>query len=340
MISYIVEIFENVANLLEMLFTIIYILGGLISFLIGWLVQTLFAVCQRFIYVLNIFYEDFAIFAKDIFDIVNLMSAVGERLSASSVAFIKHFFTFIYELSTCTVTNTKLTISGAGKNMYFAFGEMISSTKEYIILVGNSVWLLITFVPTMLLLLCRFLYELITTSIQFSAQVMLDMFHNFLFGMRKSVIYVVDIPFQSACGILFIIVLIHYRRTSLYIAKYLLISLFKKCIVPITLRVYREILHYLQGYQGFRILLRWWHCSTRFSKTQNSGQNGNNTKKGSRDTDNSSLCVICQDNEKCVVLFPCKHMCMCNDCAANLVRYDNHCPLCRIVINRRINVFV
>lgn len=49
------------------------------------------------------------------------------------------------------------------------------------------------------------------------------------------------------------------------------------------------------------------------------------------------LCVVCQENEKSVVFLPCRHMCVCADCA------DHHkvktCPLCRHAIETRFSVY-
>jgi hypothetical protein len=49
------------------------------------------------------------------------------------------------------------------------------------------------------------------------------------------------------------------------------------------------------------------------------------------------LCVICCEKEKCVVLLPCRHLCLCAACS----RDDRltQCPLCRDDIAHRINVY-
>jgi hypothetical protein len=49
------------------------------------------------------------------------------------------------------------------------------------------------------------------------------------------------------------------------------------------------------------------------------------------------LCVICQEFEKSVVLLPCRHLCLCNNCAGHdqLVV----CPLCRQPITNKFGVF-
>ncbi|KAJ2084090.1 hypothetical protein H4R24_000299 [Coemansia sp. RSA 988] len=43
-----------------------------------------------------------------------------------------------------------------------------------------------------------------------------------------------------------------------------------------------------------------------------------------------SLCVVCWTNSRCVMLRPCRCLCLCNDCrAALVVRNFDHCPCCR-----------
>jgi len=49
------------------------------------------------------------------------------------------------------------------------------------------------------------------------------------------------------------------------------------------------------------------------------------------------LCVICQERDKCVVLLPCRHLCLCEDCST----HDGLllCPLCRQPIAHKIGVY-
>jgi hypothetical protein len=49
----------------------------------------------------------------------------------------------------------------------------------------------------------------------------------------------------------------------------------------------------------------------------------------------SSLCVICQENRANAVLLDCAHMYTCMDCAQQV----DLCPVCRITIKRRLKVF-
>ena len=55
-------------------------------------------------------------------------------------------------------------------------------------------------------------------------------------------------------------------------------------------------------------------------------------------------CVVCQDDVKNVLVMPCKHMCLCVDCAHSIVEHRNSqrrvCPLCRGRISKVMNIFV
>eukprot|EP00906_Rhabdomonas_costata_P006957 RCo010056 len=45
-------------------------------------------------------------------------------------------------------------------------------------------------------------------------------------------------------------------------------------------------------------------------------------------------CVICLANERDTTVMPCRHMCLCSECAEVLRRQTNKCPICRTVIER------
>ncbi|KAJ8039363.1 E3 ubiquitin-protein ligase RNF26 [Holothuria leucospilota] len=55
------------------------------------------------------------------------------------------------------------------------------------------------------------------------------------------------------------------------------------------------------------------------------------------------LCVVCQDNEKNTILFPCKHLCVCSECVEQITSAVNldrrRCPICRGKINSYMDVF-
>ena len=52
------------------------------------------------------------------------------------------------------------------------------------------------------------------------------------------------------------------------------------------------------------------------------------------------LCVVCQDKEKCIMILPCRHLCICTDCEGPLQLRNNHCPICRRLVRQTIKAYL
>lgn len=48
------------------------------------------------------------------------------------------------------------------------------------------------------------------------------------------------------------------------------------------------------------------------------------------------LCLICCSQTATVVAFPCRHCCMCRECAERFASISNHCPVCRAPVTELI----
>jgi hypothetical protein len=49
------------------------------------------------------------------------------------------------------------------------------------------------------------------------------------------------------------------------------------------------------------------------------------------------MCVICLDEKRQTLLLPCKHLCLCDDCAAEGFQPGGTCPLCRGAIESTVH---
>lgn len=77
-----------------------------------------------------------------------------------------------------------------------------------------------------------------------------------------------------------------------------------------------------------------------FSKTSLNMQGITILKKNSNvviDTTNT-LCIVCQTKTIAVALYPCGHVCMCNDCCKKYKK--DICPLCRMKIDKKQRIYI
>ncbi|CAK0783179.1 hypothetical protein CVIRNUC_006378 [Coccomyxa viridis] len=54
--------------------------------------------------------------------------------------------------------------------------------------------------------------------------------------------------------------------------------------------------------------------------------------------DEERLCVICLVNERNTTVLPCRHMCMCGDCATELRKQTSKCPICRDTVDSMLEI--
>ena len=60
-------------------------------------------------------------------------------------------------------------------------------------------------------------------------------------------------------------------------------------------------------------------------------------EKAKQNLEEEKLCVICRENPKVMLIMPCRHLCVCEECG-HRVELDR-CPLCRNAIAERFSVF-
>lgn len=65
---------------------------------------------------------------------------------------------------------------------------------------------------------------------------------------------------------------------------------------------------------------------------------GSSSTQGFNDDDPGKECVICMTEPKDTAVMPCRHLCMCSDCAKELRLQSNKCPICRQPITELIEI--
>ncbi|KAL2508900.1 putative E3 ubiquitin-protein ligase [Forsythia ovata] len=63
-----------------------------------------------------------------------------------------------------------------------------------------------------------------------------------------------------------------------------------------------------------------------------------NLSQGYNENDSGRNCVICMTEPKDTAILPCRHMCLCSDCAKTLRLQSNRCPICRELIEELLEI--
>jgi len=56
--------------------------------------------------------------------------------------------------------------------------------------------------------------------------------------------------------------------------------------------------------------------------------------------EDSNICSICLDEKELIILEPCLHQCICNECLNKLISYSSKCPICRCKIFFKKNIYI
>lgn len=81
-----------------------------------------------------------------------------------------------------------------------------------------------------------------------------------------------------------------------------------------------------------------WVDGVRYELREIYGIGSSAAAEGYDDSDPGKECVICMTEPKDTAVLPCRHMCMCGECAKELRLQSNKCPICRQAIEELIEI--
>lgn len=299
-----------------------------VSFLIGKgmfaVVEQIFSFCgvvfQGFVVVL----EELWLFVREVHLIVNDMFAYIETSTNHGVAGVLDGISlFVAEFSRF-LTNGKL----HSKLLASAVGRWVTNCIEIIcgglILIADSVWFVLTFIPKSLIELCVVLGDLIAFGIGGTWKLILRLCQNFI-----------DELFRYTIAMAVIALTVRNRRPIYRSSK------------RWTIRIARTTKHCIIKVYRFLFVL---HPPRPIVEPRSPDPNQNRIKSRSpinktspvlNKSNESICCVVCRDRPKCVLLLPCKHLCMCEECAEFIAGMRQaFCPLCRSTVHKQLSVYV
>jgi hypothetical protein len=75
-------------------------------------------------------------------------------------------------------------------------------------------------------------------------------------------------------------------------------------------------------------------------RTVDTQRNADGSQTTTTTTYSSSLCMCCYEHQMCVMLRPCRHVCLCENCELQLRGTSDACPICRTPIQASERVFL
>lgn len=201
--------------------------------------------------------------------------------------------------------------------------EVLFLVKRFIILFGDTLWLILTFFPVQVPILLKavfgFLQELINNAIVAGYMRLLKL-TNFL----------TDVPLESFIGITSAIIIvrlsIHFRENIQSQLNLLYWSVVRKLLY-----LYHTVYNYFTDSE-VRVI-------TRMAPAEELERLDGGIVEDEPDPADA-LCVICQERQKCVLILPCRHVCLCRDCCLRLYGYQRTCPICRTFIYHSVNIYL
>ena len=203
--------------------------------------------------------------------------------------------------------------------------------RQMLILLGSSIWLCVTIVPlaainftysvinyfSMFIEALVILFSDIGSLIMFVINFLSDSFHNV-------VLFFFGIPLRSGygliCGTILLLVFVqNFKNICLFISQGL--HKFYCCLKSFSSSLWSG--RFLENKK----------LNTRIELNAN-GSDSNAVN------DYEKLCVVCQDNQREIITFPCRHLCLCRLCCLQICKADKACPVCRKHVTKTVKVYM
>lgn len=308
MLNQILSLFATFKIVCYYLLFISYKTGQCIIYTLGIVAETLQVFCSSSVSMLQVVFEDFWVFFEDLSQHVSLAVAGIHSLCTSlldSILLVLHTVKDVVFGLFSGVSGAFDALFDFFCSIYNAIALLLILLKNFVVLLGGGIWFAVTFVPLLLIYLCG----TITSYMRLLAQETFDfaerVFYETPNALYNLYCFVSDVPIESLAGLL-VGVCIVYIIITFHIFLYQLITRSVLRIIP-------------ANFTGFWTSL--------FS----------NEGKANIDTD--SFCIVCREHYKCVLLLPCKHLCLCQMCHATLKNYNRSCPICRKNIQRTMKIY-
>lgn len=326
MIQLIVQLFTTISNGFYYLFWTSYSIGKLISWIftsaINFLSFLWFNISEAGV----IFSEDFLIFLKDLMTVTGNVLDVGKDSILTSLQFLYSIIQAAFGTTKELFTTGNVHTANVGQQCIGSFVAMMNALKNLFVLIGNGAWFILTLVPTVLFNIASYIYQISQIWIEIGWTFIAASWINVKEVASASVNYFLDVPLQAIIGCSFIVLLVAYRRVTLTFLFWLAIRMFQFLRSHLLAACFSILAIFRRRHHRNR---------SRLNQSHSRSSTANSPPFRKQSSTEENVCVICRDEQKNVVLLPCKHLCLCIGCSGSI----HTCPLCRRAISNILSVY-
>lgn len=204
---------------------------------------------------------------------------------------------------------------------------------KMIILFGSGVWFLVSFLPLMLYYTYIIFVQFVTSLYHECCDITYQSLVYTRAVVKNTVLFVTDVPWESLAGLIvaaclaYTFMLFYLNIKAYCIRKFRYLQRYYRRIPGLAARNTRVTPARRRPVRNVR--------EQAVAQTPVRRQ-----QKDSPPGLSETYCVICQEHPKCVLLLPCKHVCMCLGCARELRYYNGLCPICRTDIENTMKIYI
>ncbi|XP_064072057.1 uncharacterized protein LOC135193452 [Vanessa tameamea] len=327
MIAYLAKIINLFVSLIQNIILFASSIGQVIVVLITIVISFLCNIVRNILIFFQIVYEDNIIIFTD--DLPNLASNLNEAIYYQWSNLQNILSTFSNETTfkvNMIISNIKMTLSST----IFIIGEVLHILKCSVVFCGDTLWLVLTFVPVQLPYLIKIFFKYLKDTI------VNNVIDGYL-ALLKITNFLSDVPLQSFMGIVTAMIIvrlcIHFRE----VIHSQILSFYWTLIRKVTY-IYYVLYNYCTNSEVRIITQMVDGGQPVVSRNSDVHLLNDNDEDPANSTD--ALCVICQERQKCVLTLPCRHVCLCTECCMRLYGYQRTCPICRTFIYHSVTVYL
>ena len=324
--------------------------------------------------VLKVLYEDYCIFVLDVFHkgiyVARVLASVVEWLIKTVYSWweiTKTTFLEIYEFVLMTVDVACLGVT----KVTHCIANIPEVLKNFMTLIGSGIWLALQLIPLGFVYIISMCIFLIGRSCEEIISIAESMFRGSLDLVYGIIRFFLDMPFEAQAGLMlgscilwatikYHTYIMHYFASLCVQMKYALLSTWTS-LEMLLLSIFtnqneepehaesseseessegsESINHHTHETSPSSALSLRFHSVPRveLGKTNDTRQHLLHQLEQEQE---SKLCVVCQDRNKCVIVLPCRHLCLCTECSVIIKRDHGTCPICRQNVRRTMKIYI